>query len=342
MSKTSPSKPHKSTAATDDLFEEGKGRLPEWSARFLSYLQTERSASPHTTANYELDLKDWFRYLFEKQKGEFKNSDLCDLKLLRKYLAAQSKLYEKSTLARRLSTIKGFLKFLHREGVIEKNAARILRLPRVPKKLPFVLAPEEMLKLLDEAPAENLRQKRLQAVLELLYSTGIRVSECVGLTYEQIDFAQNTLLIKGKGSKERVVPMGTHCQTAVRNYVGSVPNLVKHGSTTPLFLNRDGNKVSVRTVQRDLQAHAINVLGEKGKEVTPHTFRHSCATHLLSGGAGLREIQELLGHRSLVTTQKYTQVDTERLKRVYDKTHPREKTAAKEVTPPHPRKELTP
>jgi len=309
-----------------NLFELGEGRLPDWLARFLSYLETERSASPHTIANYELDLRDWFRFLFEKRAGEFQNSDLSDLKLLRRYLAAQAKQYEKSTLSRRLSTIKGFLKYLHREGEIEKNAARILRLPRVPKKLPFVLSTEEMLKILDECPHANLREKRLRAVLELLYSTGVRVSECVGLTYEQIDFQAGTLLVKGKGSKERVVPMGGHCKEAMRDYVDSIPRLVKHGSSTPLFLNREGQRVSVRTVQRDLQAHAVNVLGEKGSEVTPHTFRHSCATHLLSGGAGLREIQELLGHRSLVTTQKYTQVDTARLQRVYEKTHPREKT----------------
>ena len=332
----------KIAAPEPELFEVGKGHLPEWLARFLSYLETERSASPHTIANYELDLKDWFRYLFGKQKGNFQNEDLCDLKLLRKYLAVQAKQYERSTLSRRLSTIKGFLKFLHREGEIQKNAARILRLPRVPKKLPFVLSPEEMLKLLDEAPSSNLREKRLRAILELLYSTGIRVSECTGLTYEQIDFTHATLLIKGKGSKERLVPMGTHCQSAVRDYVDAVPRLVKSGSATPLFLNREGERVSIRTVQRDLQAYAILVLGEKGKEVTPHTFRHSCATHLLSGGAGLREIQELLGHRSLVTTQKYTQVDTERLKRVYDKTHPREKTEKASAETPPPRKELNP
>ncbi len=313
------------TPQEPDLFEQD-GRLPDFLARFLSYLETERSASPHTIANYELDLRDWFRFLFEKKGGDFQNTDLSDLKLLRRYLATQAKQYEKSTLSRRLSTIKGFLKFLHREGEIEKNAARILRLPRVPKKLPFVLSTEEMLKLLDEAPHTNLRQKRLKAVLELLYSTGVRVSECVGLTYEQIDFPGSTLLIKGKGSKERVVPMGAHCRDALRAYVDSVPRLVKHGQATPLFLNREGQRVSVRTVQRDLQAHAITVLGEKGSEVTPHTFRHSCATHLLTGGAGLREIQELLGHRSLVTTQKYTQVDTERLQRVYEKTHPRDFT----------------
>ncbi len=310
-----------------DLLQLGRGHLPAWLERFLEYLKTERSASPHTVSSYELDLRDWFRYLFEKQGGNFENEDLCDLKLLRKYLASQTKRYEKTTLARRLSTIKGFLKFLHREGLIKKNAARILRLPRVPKKLPFVLSTEEMLQVLNEAPMGNLREKRLKAVLELLYSTGVRVSECVGITYEQIDFTNGTLLIRGKGSKERVVPMGSHCQNALRDYVDSVPSLTKHGSSTPLFLNREGARVSVRTVQRDLQSYAIEVLGEKGGEVTPHTFRHSCATHLLSGGAGLREIQELLGHRSLVTTQKYTQVDTERLKKVYDKTHPREKSA---------------
>lgn len=192
-----------------------------------------------------------------------------------------------------------------------------------------MLKPEEITQLIDAIPAQTLREKRTRAIIELLYSTGIRVSELVGLTHERVDFRAATVAVIGKGNKERLVPMGRHCQNAIRDYIDAMPSVLRQNRSTPLFLNREGGRLSVRSVQRDLRQVAVETLGGGGTKVSPHTFRHSCASHLLAGGAGLREIQELLGHRSLVTTQKYTHVDVERLKRSYKKAHPKERARQK-------------
>lgn len=303
-------------------------RLPalpvgEWIGEFLQALSAERQASHHTVKNYEIDLRRWHRYLVARYTGVITVTVLTDLKEIRAFLAGEMEVYERSTVNRRLSVIKGFLKFLHREGRIQKNVARLIRLPRPAEKLPTVLRPDQIARLIDGIPTETLRTLRIRAVLELLYSTGIRVSELASLTHGDVNLRSGFVTVQGKGDKERVVPLGRHCQAAIRAYIDSVPPLMKRGEDTPLFQNRFGGAVSVRTIQRNLREFAIEILGDEGTNVTPHTFRHSCATHLLAGGAGLREIQELLGHRSLMTTQKYTQVDREQLKRSYRKAHPR-------------------
>lgn len=306
------------------LFDQGKlPPTPELVQGFLEFLKTEKAASDHTLINYEIDLRTFLKFLFETGKP-FSVALITDMKVLRAYLAKSLEKFSRATVARRLSVIKGFLKFLHREGYIEKNIAKLISLPRQEQKLPHVLNTEDAIRLLDGIPTDTLRQKRMRAIVELLYSTGIRVSELQSLTYEKIDFRGGTLTVFGKGSKERVVPMGRHCQNALKDYVDSVPQMQKRGVKTPLFLNQHGEAISVRSIQRNLREFALEVLGTTGEKVTPHTLRHTCATHLLSGGAGLREIQELLGHRSLVTTQKYTQVDVERLKASYKKAHPKE------------------
>lgn len=299
--------------------------LPSLVKRFLESLKNEKNASDYTLVNYEIDLRHWHEYLFTKTKGPFQFSKLSDLKLLREYLAKEMETYSRSTICRRLSVIKGFLKFLHREGYLEKNVAKLISLPRAEEPLPFVLKEEDVIKLIEGIPTDNLRHKRTRAVVELLYSTGIRVSELTALKEENVDFKNSTIVVFGKGKKERMVPIGRHCATAIRNYIDSMPQIQKHGPKTPLFLNADGGGVSVRTIQRNLREFAIEVLGPAGANVTPHTLRHSCASHLLSRGAGLRQIQELLGHESLVTTQKYTHLDIDRLKATYNKTHPRDK-----------------
>lgn len=308
-----------------NLFDQGKPPAPpELVRQFLDYLRDERASSKHTLVNYEIDLRHWLKFLFAKSPGGFSLKLMTDLKLLREFLAEEMKEYERTTVSRRLSVIKGFLKFLHREAYIDKNVAKLISLPKAHEKLPYVLKPEETIKLIEGIPARNLREKRMKAILELLYSTGIRVSELCGLTQDKLDFKNGSVLVTGKGSKERVVPMGRHCQRAILDYIDSMPSVQKQGPTMPLFLNRDGGPVSVRTVQRDLRSFALDVLGTRGTKVSPHTLRHSCATHLLAGGAGLREIQELLGHRSLVTTQKYTHVDVDRLKKSHEQSHPKE------------------
>jgi integrase/recombinase XerC len=301
----------------------------DWVQSYLEFLKVERGSSAHTLFNYELDLKQWLRYLNRKVPEWDDKKRLTDLKLLRAFLGEEMKRYERSTVGRRLSVIKGFLKFLYREGHIEANLAKLITLPRAHVKLPHVMKPEEVLKLIEEVPAETVLQKRSKAVMELLYSTGMRISELVQITYDDIDLRRGVVKVRGKGDKERLIPMGRHCQKAISDYIQSQPGVFSKKAKAPLFLNRDGERVSVRTLQRNLRHYAVEILGGSGVKVTPHTFRHSCATHLLSRGAGLREIQELLGHESLVTTQKYTHVDVDRLKRSYQQAHPKERARRK-------------
>ncbi|MBI1861697.1 MAG: tyrosine recombinase XerC [Deltaproteobacteria bacterium] len=298
---------------------------------FVEYLKTEKSASHHTIINYEIDLRQFIKFLGERCGPKIDFDRQLTLKLLREFLGEQMKKYERATVARRLSLVKSFMKYLHQEGYVEKNLARLIRLPRPHLKLPHTLRPEEVVRLIEQVPIETLMGKRLKAVLELLYSAGVRISELVGLNYADIDLPHNQIRVFGKGSRERLVPVGLHCRAAVGEYIKAIPTFQKRGKDTPLFLNRDGERITVRTLQRQLQAYAIESLGPKGALVTPHTFRHSCATHLLSAGAGLREIQELLGHRTLVTTQKYTHMDIERLKNSYRRAHPRENRRKKEA-----------
>ena len=297
---------------------------------YLEHLKSEKSASHYTVLNYEIDLRSWFKFLFDHTVGSFSLECFSDFKLLREYLGEEMKKYSRATVGRRLSVIKGFLKYLHREGILETNVAKLISLPKQGERLPFVLKPEDVIKLIEGISSDTLREKRMRGIAELLYSTGIRVSELASLTHEKIDFRAGTILVLGKGNKERVVPIGRHCQQALLNYIDSMPTHQKRGAQTPLFLNKEGEALSVRSIQRNLREFAIEILGPLGAKVTPHTLRHSCATHLLSRGAGLREIQELLGHQSLVTTQKYTQVDVERLRTAYQKTHPKEQIQEEE------------
>lgn len=312
------------------LFDpEGSIAAWDWVQGYLQYLRVEKNASPHTLSNYELDLRQWMRFLNRKAANREDRDRLTDLKLLRAFLGEETREYERSTVARRLSVIKGFLKYLYREGEIEKNLAKLITLPRPEHKLPHVLKPEEVEQLIDGVASDTLLQKRSRAMMELLYSTGMRISELVQLTYQDVDFRQGLVRVRGKGDKERLIPMGRHCQRAIHDYIAAMPALLSKEPEAPIFLNRDGERVSVRTLQRNLRHYAVEILGGAGVKVSPHTFRHSCATHLLSRGAGLREIQELLGHESLVTTQKYTQVDIDRLKRSYQQAHPKERSRKK-------------
>lgn len=309
-----------------DLFSTPKApQLAQLVDEFLRYLETEKSASRHTIVNYGIDLRRWMAFLTEATDGRATLADCSSLKRIRDFLAQENEQYERVTVARRLSVLKSFLLFLHREGYLPTNVAKLVTLPRVPQRLPHVLKVQEAVRLIEAVPSNNLKNKRIRAILELFYSTGMRLSELVGLNVGDIDLRAGTARVLGKGEKERVVPLGRHCQRAIRDYIDSLPVTQRRGMEFPLFLNRDGGRISARSVQRDLRGFAVEILGTDGLKVSPHTFRHSCATHLLGAGAGLRQIQELLGHRSLVTTQKYTQVDIEKLKASYQQAHPRAK-----------------
>lgn len=300
--------------------------LPTLIENFLEYLLQERDASQHTLINYKIDLKHWLQSL-TSHGDPLTVESATNLKAVRRFLKEEGQKHSRTTVCRRLSVIKSFFKFLHREGILEINIAKLIQTPRLIPKLPKVLKTDEMIQFIQGVGTERptLRELRTRAILELLYSTGIRLAELVGLNHEDVDFREGTLRIRGKGRKERIVPMGRHCQKAIRDYIDSMPALQKRGPKTPLFLNRDGGRLSGRSVQRNLAEFATKILGTRGIGVSPHTLRHSCATHLLTAGAGIRQIQELLGHKTLLTTQKYTQVDIERLKTTYQMAHPRKK-----------------
>ena len=227
---------------------------------YLEHLKSEKSASHYTILNYEIDLRSWFKFLFDHTVGSFSLECFSDFKLLREYLGEEMKKYSRATVGRRLSVIKGFLKYLHREGILETNVAKLISLPKQGERLPFVLKPEDVIKLIEGISSDTLREKRMRGIAELLYSTGIRVSELASLTHEKIDFRAGTILVLGKGNKERVVPIGRHCQQALLNYIDSMPTHQKRGAQTPLFLNKEGEALSVRSIQRNLREFAIEIL----------------------------------------------------------------------------------
>lgn len=240
---------------------------------------------------------------------------------IRKFLAhLKEKGYSKSTISRKLACLRSFFKFLTRENIIANNPAVGIATPKREKKLPSFLEIQEIENLLDATAGASLSSKRDKALLETLYSSGIRVSELVGLNVEDTDVLGGVLRIRGKGKKERMVPIGRKAQEAIREYLEKRGNdYGKAGGA--LFFNKNSTRLTDRSVRRILIKYARKA--SLHKDVSPHTLRHSFATHLLDRGADLRSVQELLGHESLSTTQIYTHVTTKRLKEVYEKVHPR-------------------
>lgn len=282
--------------------------------KFLTYLKVERNASEHTILNYTIDLKDFRDFL-----GSV-DIDKIDYLTLRRYLAKlREKEYAKRTIARKLACLRSFFKFLCRDGYLKTNPASGVATPKVEKRLPVFLDEGSVVKLL-ESPETDLLGLRDRAILETLYSTGIRVSELTGLSLDNVDFIGGVVKVFGKGKKERLVPIGDRALRCIREYLekrGLAPRMDKRA----LFVNRSNARLTEKGV-RELIAKYIRRTSLKEK-VSPHTLRHSFATHMLSRGADLRSVQELLGHMHLSTTQIYTHVTTERLKKVYDRAHPR-------------------
>jgi len=283
--------------------------------QFLLYLQGEKNASPHTVKNYGVDLAEFIIVTGEKTARE------VDYIAIRKFLAhLKEKGYSKSTISRKLACLRSFFKFLTRENVVANNPAVGIATPKREKKLPSFLEVQEIENILDAAAGASLSSKRDRALLETLYSSGIRVSELVGLNVEDTDVLGGVLRIRGKGKKERMVPIGRKAQEAIREYMEKRGNdYGKDGGA--LFLNKNSTRLTDRSVRRILIKYVRKA--SLHKDVSPHTLRHSFATHLLDRGADLRSVQELLGHESLSTTQIYTHVTTKRLKEVYEKVHPR-------------------
>ena len=287
-------------------------------ASFLRHLERERNVSPHTLRAYASDLEQ-FRQHVEAELGGDVDPRQVDHLLIRAFLARLHRSgIKKVSAARKLAGLRTFFRFLAREGVVEKNPARALLSPRREKRMPHHLEPEEMERLL-AMPTLTPAGTRGRAILELLYATGIRCSELVGLDLEHVDFEARMVRVLGKGRKERVVPFGKYADDALRAWIAARAGT--RPRTTAVFVNARGGRLTDRSVRQLVTNRVREIALQKG--LSPHGLRHSFATHLLQRGADLRAIQELLGHASLSTTQRYTHVDTRHLLEIYKKSHPR-------------------
>ncbi len=290
---------------------------------YLEYIQGAKNVSPHTVVNYRRDIEQFLEFLRRIIPGDFTLS-MVDTYMARRYLAALvSGQYSRKTMARHIASLRSFFRYLCREQVIETNPFVGIRTPKLERRLPqFLDVPEidDLMKL----PPSTILGFRDRALLELLYGAGVRVSELTGLAISNIELTEQYILVFGKGAKERIVPIGRMAVQAMQVYLQeSRPTLLAKGRqmTDAVFLNHSGTPLSDRSVRRILEKY-VDALAVN-KRVTPHTLRHSFATHLLDNGADLRSVQELLGHVSLKTTQVYTHVSSERLLSVYKNAHPR-------------------
>jgi integrase/recombinase XerC len=286
--------------------------------RFISWMAAQRGASAHTLRAYRADIEGFFALFPEKRErpGEIAMLDVREF-VAREISAGR----DKSTAARRLASLRSFLRFLHGEGIIKKNPAKLVATPKLPRRLPRFLSVDEIFALVERPREDSFTAVRDRAVLELLYASGLRVSELAGLRTGDLQMDEGLVRAMGKGKKERIVPVGEKALAALRAYL---PARAALGALGPpgdaLFLGRRGTPLTDRSLRRIVVKYA-RLLALSGK-VSPHTIRHTFATHLLQGGADLRTIQELLGHSSLSTTQKYTHLDVTRLMDVYDRAHP--------------------
>ena len=302
---------------------------------FIDFLSTEKGYSQHTCRAYAKDLEDFISYFVNNRalaityEDESRTSDpsasvenISGL-IIRGYLGLLHKQnIKKTSIARKLSSIRSFFKFLEKYGVISTNPAESVLTPKQEKPIPRYLSVDDMFRLLDSIKTDDVTGKRNRAMLETLYSTGIRVSELVGLNIPDVNFSGKVIRVTGKGDKERIVPIGKVALGAIKNYRDSLQQAkITINQKGPLFLNKNKGRLTVRSVAR--------ILDKAAKEagiavpVAPHDLRHSFATHMLDAGLDLRMVQELLGHKQLSTTQKYTHVSIDRLMAAYDQAHPR-------------------
>jgi len=287
--------------------------MEKYIEKFMRYLEIEKNYSAHTILNYKLDLEGFNKFIAGTELEK------VDYLTLRKYLAVlKEKNLSNRTVGRRLSALRSFFRFLTREGYIKTNPILMLSSPKLDKHLPSFMTEEEVYKLIESAFAKNkddLLGLRDRAILEVFYSSGLRISELVGLNSDDIDFISGVIKVRGKGKKERIVPIGETALLTIKKYLDK-----RKKQTDAVFLNNNNRRLTTRGVGYIL----VKYLSASGTRsgVSAHTFRHSFATHLLNRGADLRTVQELLGHANLSTTQIYTHLTTEKLKSVYDKAHP--------------------
>lgn len=284
---------------------------------FCRYLETERNVSPHTLKGYRTDL-ELFMGFVRAEQGREPDVEAVSHLTVRRYLASLQRECGRSSSGRKLAAIRSFFKYLAREGKVRMNPAELVSTPRQEKKVPFHLDIDEVTALVTAPGGTDLLMLRDRAILEILYSCGIRVSELTGLDVGGVDLDGRMVRVLGKGGKERIVPLGSHAAAALSDYLLARSH---PPADAPLIVNARGGRLTSRSVGRIVDRHILKIATMK--KVSPHTLRHTFATHLLEGGADLRAIQELLGHASLSTTQKYTHVSIDRLMEVYDKAHPK-------------------
>ncbi|HBG26841.1 MAG: tyrosine recombinase XerC [Planctomycetes bacterium GWF2_41_51] len=313
---------------------------------FLDYLKFEKHFSEHTAKCYNADLEQFCRYITgDSAQSDWPGSDhtaggvatqtqtkveqlllALTTDTVRAYMAhLNDKQYSKSTSARKLATLRSFYKFLVKRNYLQGNPVIAVRTPKQDKRLPKFLEYEQVKTLLETPPADSWLGARDRAIMETLYGTGVRVSELVGLNIEDVDFLGEVLHIRGKGKKERISPIGSSALQSIQHYMEFRNRRAQNNAnfdSKVLFVNKHGKRLSTRSVRRKMDKY-LKMAG-LDPSISPHTLRHSFATHLLNNGADLRSVQELLGHQSLSTTQIYTHLTTKKLKEVYDGAHPRD------------------
>jgi len=303
--------------------------------RYTTFLTVEKNVSAHTRRNYLSDLLQFLSFVEKPhERAEARPIEVGQINhhLIHAFLSTLYRRHKKSSIGRKLSAIKSFFRFLLREGVIERDPTLHLSSPKKDQPLPSYLPVDDMFRLLDAPPLDTPTGLRDRAILEVLYSCGLRVSELVDLNWGALDANLEVVRVKGKGNKERIVPIGRKAIEALDRYREHIPALIaakQHRpsrlpsslTTSPVFLNRRGGRLTTRSVARIVAGYARDC--GIALKTSPHALRHTFATHLLDAGADLRAIQELLGHSSLSTTQKYTHINLDHLMQVYDKAHPR-------------------
>ncbi len=305
--------------------------MKKWIEKFQDHLRVERNASIHTLRSYSADLEQFRNFLNARSPALGESGEAAVEKIdsfaIRAFLSHLYHDHKKSSMGRKLAALRSFFQFLVTEGALAQNPAEIVASPKQEKPLPNFMPVDETFALMDAPDASTVWGARDKSILETLYSTGMRVGELVGLSDGDFDFALGIVRVFGKGGKERIVPVGEKAESALRDYMRQrdALHLPAGGKEkkVPVFINRRGGRLTSRSVARILQKHLIR--GGLWRKISPHGLRHSFATHLLDAGADLRAIQELLGHASLSTTQRYTHVSMDKLMEVYDRAHPRAK-----------------
>lgn len=297
---------------------------------FIDCLRDQKGYSKHTVRSYLVDLRQFIDFVILRESAQTDENvelepDAISPLIIREYLGSMYGNFSRSTIARKLSAVRSFFLFLEKKGICAGNPAVNIATPKQEKHLPGYLSVDDVFRLLEKPGKKKPLDLRDLAILEILYSCGIRASELEALNVSSIDFNERLVRIIGKGDKERIVPVGRKAIKAITLYLEATQGLRKksggHSQASPLFVNFRGGRLSVRSVGRIIKKYAIE--SSLSSEISPHFMRHSFATHLLDGGADLRSVQELLGHENLSTTQKYTHVSLDRIMEVYDKAHPR-------------------